>query len=60
MDKRINWVIVALIGISLIGLAIHTFVPRTNDELSDVEQPKPTTPKKTHSTSTPKLSSLIC
>ena len=41
MDKRIKWGIVALIGIGLIGLAIHTFVPRTNDELAEVEQQKP-------------------
>ena len=46
MDKRIKWGIVALIGIGLIGLAIHTFVPRTNDELAEVEQQKPTTTKK--------------
>ena len=47
MDKRIKWGIVALIGIGLIGLAIHTFVPRTNDELAEVEQQKPTATKKT-------------
>ena len=47
MDKRIKWGIVALIGIGLIGLAVHTFVPRTNDELAEVEQQKPTATKKT-------------
>ena len=52
MDKRIKWGIVALIGIGLIGLAIHTFVPRTNDELAEVEQQKPTTTKKNSLTDT--------
>ena len=47
MDKRIKWGIVALIGIGLIGLAVHTFVPRTNDELAEVEQQKPTATKRT-------------
>ncbi|WP_177601531.1 efflux RND transporter periplasmic adaptor subunit [uncultured Phocaeicola sp.] len=43
MDKRIKWGILSLIGIGLIGLGVHTFIPRTNDELDEAEQKRPVT-----------------
>ena len=35
MNKKTKWGIIAVVTIGLIGLAIHTFVPRENKELSE-------------------------
>ena len=34
MNKKTKWGIIALIGIGLAGMAIHTFLPRENKELA--------------------------
>lgn len=35
MNKKTKWGIIAVIGIGLAGLAIHTFIPHENKELSE-------------------------
>lgn len=37
MDKRIKWGIIALIGIGMVALGVHTFIPRENKELTEAE-----------------------
>ena len=34
MNKKTKWGIIALIGIGLAGMALHTFLPRENKELA--------------------------
>ena len=38
MNKKTKWGLIALIGIGLAGMAIHTFLPRENKELSQAPQ----------------------
>ena len=34
MNKKTKWGLIALIGIGIVGLAIHTFLPRENKDLA--------------------------
>ena len=36
MNKRTKWGLIAIIGIGLAGMAIHTFMPHENKELTQV------------------------
>ena len=33
MNKKVKWGIYAVIGIGLIGMAIHSFLPKSNPDL---------------------------
>lgn len=47
MDKRVKWGIIILVGAGLIGLGIHNFTPKENEELNEANQQIPTDKKKT-------------
>ena len=36
MNKKTKWGLIAIIGIGLAGMAIHTFMPHENKELTQV------------------------
>ena len=38
MNKKTKWGIIALIGIGLVGMAIHAFLPKENKELAQAPQ----------------------
>lgn len=46
MNKSIKWGIIFCVGAGLIGLGIHTFTPRENEELNKIEDVKPQESKK--------------
>lgn len=46
MDKRVKWGIIILVGAGLIGLGIHNFTPKENEELNEANQQIPTDKKK--------------
>lgn len=46
MDKRVKWGIIILVGAGLIGLGIHNFTPKENEELNEANQQIPTEKKK--------------
>lgn len=46
MNKGMKWGIIICVGASLIGLGIHTFTPRENEELNKIEDVKPQESKK--------------
>lgn len=46
MNKGIKWGIIFCVGAGLIGLGIHTFTPRENEELNKIEDVKPQESKK--------------
>ena len=46
MNKKIKWGIYAVIGLGIIGMALHTFLPHTNPELSGAPQQAPSARKK--------------
>ena len=54
MDKRVKWGIIILVGAGLIGLGIHNFTPKENEELNEASPTIKTNKKKT---SNPQLSS---
>ena len=41
MNKGMKWGIIICVGAGLIGLGIHTFTPRENEELNKIEDVKP-------------------
>ena len=43
MNKKTKWGLIAVIGIGLAGMAVHTFMPRENKELA--EAPKQSAPQ---------------
>ena len=45
MNKKTKWGLIAIIGIGLAGMAIHTFMPRENKELAQAPG-KPKTPNR--------------
>jgi membrane fusion protein (multidrug efflux system) len=46
MNKGMKWGIIICVGAGLIGLGIHTFTPRENEELNKIEDVKPQESKK--------------
>lgn len=46
MNKGMKWGIIICVGAGLIGLGIHTFTPRKNEELNKIEDVKPQESKK--------------
>lgn len=46
MNKGMKWGIIICVGAGLIGLGIHTFTPRENEELNKTEDVKPQESKK--------------
>lgn len=46
MNKGMKWGIIICVGVGLIGLGIHTFTPRENEELNKIEDVKPQESKK--------------
>lgn len=46
MNKGMKWEIIICVGAGLIGLGIHTFTPRENEELNKIEDVKPQESKK--------------
>lgn len=46
MNKGMKWGIIICVGADLIGLGIHTFTPRENEELNKIEDVKPQESKK--------------
>ena len=46
MDKRVKWGIIILVGAGLIGLGIHNFTPKENEELNEASPTIKTNKKK--------------
>ena len=46
MNKGMKWGIIICVGAGLIGLGIHTFTPRENEDLNKIEDVKPQESKK--------------
>lgn len=42
MNKKTKWGIIALLGVGIVGLAIHAFLPHENKELTEAPAKAPT------------------